>query len=131
MKRNPKVLLQSLIDEAVVPFFGEEKIELNGRYGPNGETPLHVFATRGDYEACEILISAGAEQNIPAEHGFTALHEAITQGHYAVTELLLSNGADPKMETELGKTESLASEHSDIHKLIEPQKSEPGGAGNA
>ena len=121
-----ETILADLFEEDMHTFMDVEKIELNGRYGAFEELPLHIFAIRGDLEACRILVEAGSEVNVPGEHGFTPLHEAVSQGHPEVVKLLLKYGADPALETTLGSTEFLASEHPEIlpllkrHKLCQP-----------
>lgn len=119
MKRSLEALLQTLIDDGIVPYSEQPKIELNGKYGAYQETPLHAYAIQGDLEACQILISSGAEVNALGEHNFTPLHEAISQGHLKVTELLLKNGANTEIETDCGSTESLACDYPEILKLIQ------------
>jgi hypothetical protein len=94
MHTSARSLLDALNNEELPAFIGVEKIELNGQYGW-GETPLHIFAIRGDLEACRTLLEAGADVDLPGEHGFTALHEAVSQGHAEVVALLLEYGSNP------------------------------------
>ncbi|QIF01716.1 ankyrin repeat domain-containing protein [Roseimicrobium sp. ORNL1] len=98
---NPSVqsILTNLKNDGLFHFIDVDEIELNGRYA-FGETALHIFATRGDLEACRTLLEAGAGVNVPGEYGFTALHEAVSQGHAAVVALLLEYGSNPNLEAE-------------------------------
>jgi ankyrin repeat protein len=99
MSSSVQSVLEALQREEQPGFMDVEEIELNGRYGW-GQTPLHIFAIRGDLEACRTLLEAGADVDVPAEHGFTALHEAVSQGHAEVVALLLEYGSNPNLETE-------------------------------
>jgi len=123
MTETLKSLLDSLRDEFDTTW-GVEKVELNGRYGAFQETPLHVFSTRGDVNACRTLIEAGAELNFLGEHRFTALHEAVHQGHVSVVELLLRSGADSSLTTDIGTTEFLAAEYPEIERLLKQNESD-------
>ena len=67
-------------------------------------TPLHVAAVWGNVEAGRILLTAGADPNATAEHGYTPLHEAVEQGHKPFVELLLANGASPGITNDEGQT---------------------------
>lgn len=115
-------ILTGLERDELPGFDTESRIEINGRYGAFGELPLHVFAVRGDYEACRILLEAGSEINVPGEYRYTPLHEAVSQGHTEVVKLLLLHGADPDLATDLGTTESLAEKHPAIFSLIQQYK---------
>eukprot|EP00814_Leptocylindrus_danicus_P019019 CAMPEP_0116009262 /NCGR_PEP_ID=MMETSP0321-20121206/3333_1 /TAXON_ID=163516 /ORGANISM="Leptocylindrus danicus var. danicus, Strain B650" /LENGTH=1266 /DNA_ID=CAMNT_0003478201 /DNA_START=770 /DNA_END=4570 /DNA_ORIENTATION=- len=57
----------------------------------NGNTPLH-FAR--DEFMVRLLLTGGANPNIPNEHGLCALHLAVTRRNLQVTKILLDNGAD-------------------------------------
>lgn len=59
-----------------------------------GDTPLHIAALRGDIQAVNLLLDAGADINARGEDGFTALHYAVELCHPDVVRLLLERGAD-------------------------------------
>lgn len=117
MTKALQSLLESLKDRCD-PAWDVETVELNGRYGSFKETPLHIFAVRGELDACKTLVEAGADLNIPGEYRFTPLHEAISQGHTSVVELFLQNGADPALTTDIGATKFLAQAHPEIGLLL-------------
>ena len=64
--------------------------------GALGQFPLlSLAAHEGNAEICEILLSAGADANIPATtNGAVALHDAAYKGFPACMRLLLRAGAD-------------------------------------
>lgn len=97
---------------------GVEHVEVNGRYGGYGETALHCYAIRGDLEACQALIAAGADPNIPGEHNYTPLHEAIQGGHVEIVRLFLKSGGDPTLTTEMGSTDFLAEDYPEVQRLL-------------
>jgi hypothetical protein len=102
MQQSLQHLLDSLIERYHPMWDGVDSVELNGRYGPFGETPLHIFAVRGDLESCERLVKAGAELDVQGEHNFSPLMEAVIQGHFTVAELLIRSGADTSISGDLG-----------------------------
>ena len=82
-----------------------------------GDTPIHIFAVRGDVWGVQNCIDHGADVNSRGEHGFTPLHEAAVQGHTDLVEHLLSVSADPLAKSDWGETaleavQSLAEEAS-------------------
>lgn len=116
--RTVKDILTSLKEDGLPVYDTEDELRINGRYGAFGELPLHLFAVRGDYEACRILIEAGSEINVPGEYGYTPLHEAVSQGHVEIVKLLLRHGGDPDLVTDFGTTELLAVGCAEILNLI-------------
>ena len=63
----------------------------------DGSTPLHCAAWKGFPDACEVLLSGGADVNAHStgEHyGGTPLHAAAHGNQKAVVEVLLRHGAD-------------------------------------
>lgn len=77
--------------------------------GPNvksclNNTPLHVAAVRGDIEAIEILLEAGADINAVGEGGYTPLHEAIAQGHVEAVRTFIAHRAAIDIDNEDGSS---------------------------
>jgi uncharacterized protein len=100
--------------EQLPAFAGVCLQDVNTR-GNFDERPLHVAATRGDVEAAQILIAAGAELNARGEHGYTPLHEAIEQEAVDIVRLLVRSGArldicDDQRMTALEFAQSLGNE---------------------
>ena len=97
--------------------------EINGNYLCG--TPLHLFATRGDFEACKVLLDSGALVDIRDGDGYTQLHAAAEQGHLEVVKLLLVRGSDPNFSTPMDTTCELAEDYPDVLQAIreaEPQR---------
>ena len=61
------------------------------RPSSTGDTPLMVAARRGDAEAAELLIEAGADVKLKNLFGDTALHVACRLGHAEVVQVLLQS----------------------------------------
>src|SRR5437870_5801908 len=69
---------------------------LNARE-PDGSTPLHCAAWKGNLEAVEALLELGADieaQNANEHYGGTALHAAAHGNHKPVAALLIRRGAN-------------------------------------
>ncbi len=81
-----------------------------------GMTLLHYAAAAGDTRTIGLLMSAGANPNLPRHDGWTPLHHAIDfdfvvatqQGHYPTSlptvEMLLRGGADDSIRNRDGET---------------------------
>jgi len=70
---------------------------------PEGNTPLHIAASRNKIEIVRLLLAARAEINARTEDGWAPLHEAITASK-EVVDLLLDNHADVNATSEYGYT---------------------------
>ena len=66
----------------------------NGGADAEGWTPLHVAASRGQFERVKQLIDAGADVNSKDIDCFTPLHTTIRFGHMECMKLLIQSGAD-------------------------------------
>jgi ankyrin repeat protein len=63
-----------------------------------GETALHVAAARGDVNALDLLLRAGADVNQRDWNGLSALMHACKRGHEEAVRILLGHGADVTFE---------------------------------
>jgi ankyrin repeat protein len=64
-----------------------------------GATPLHRAAFSGSYEACELLLVAGANPNLPDSSmsgAITPIQKAKMNGHHKIVDLLLRYDAEDK-----------------------------------
>jgi hypothetical protein len=57
-------------------------------------SPLHEAARKGSAEFVQLLLSGGADMNIPSLDGSTALHESVSVTNNKVTTLLVDEGID-------------------------------------
>lgn len=55
-------------------------------------------------QLAELLITAGADPNIPTHRGNTPLHIAAYMGHAEMVKFLLGKGAEPSRQNEQGET---------------------------
>ena len=69
-------------------------IKAGAEPGSSGNTPLISASMRGDVEALDALVKAGANVNVPGNNGRTALKEAADGGFLECIYLLLSAGVD-------------------------------------
>ncbi len=69
------------------------RVDVNARFGGDGETALHRAAARGHLSAVRLLVDEGASVNAVDEEGATPLLAATYRGHKDVVTFLLSRGA--------------------------------------
>ena len=86
---------------------GRQKVELNSRCC-DGDTPLHVVAWRNDFEAAQVLVSAGADVNAIGEMGETPLHVAVHNENGKMARLFLDAGGRTDIRGEFGTVLELA-----------------------
>ena len=67
-------------------------------FEPNGESPLHVVARRGDVTTVELLAGRGADLSRRRLDGFTPHAVAALNGNRAVAEWLAQHGASAELE---------------------------------
>ena len=78
--------------------------DLNANEDFGGNTPLHLAAIFGQFDAAKLLILAGANLNSQNNMGGTPLHMACYFCRPEIVELLLQSGADPKRVNSHGMT---------------------------
>ena len=101
--RSLSEILQSTSDVLFPDQMGDAAVELDST-DAEGDTPLHVMVWRGDRDAVEVLIAAGAEIDAVGDMGQTPLHVAVTRADEHISELLLRAGASPSVRSEFGDT---------------------------
>jgi ankyrin repeat protein len=69
------------------------KVDVNARFGGDGDTALHRAAARGQVEAVKLLLERGANVNAVDDEGTTPLLGATYRGHTEVAGVLLERGA--------------------------------------
>ena len=69
------------------------KVDVNARFGGDGDTALHRAAARGQVEAVKLLLERGANVNAVDDEGTTPLILASYRGHAEAAKLLLERGA--------------------------------------
>lgn len=114
--------LQAFLNEiADLPdFFGSAPVGIHTK-GNYNIMPLHVAVIRGDTEIIAQLLDAGAEIDVPSEHGYTALHEAVAQGNCEAVALLVQQGASLNLLTDDGETPIAIAhdlQNSDIERIL-------------
>ncbi|KAK3245873.1 hypothetical protein CYMTET_44578, partial [Cymbomonas tetramitiformis] len=57
----------------------------------DGQTALHLAASKGHAEVCTFLLGKGADQNAPGVANFMPLHMAAAAGHVDVVALLVAH----------------------------------------
>ena len=65
---------------------------------------LREAIEKGDIEAVQQHLVAGADVNAKDENGWTALHYAAVNGHKEIAELLIDNGAEVNAKDNSGYT---------------------------
>jgi ankyrin repeat protein len=68
--------------------------DVNDSCSSNNATALYIAAENNNYEACELLLNAGANANLACKNGATALHAAVLNGNLKMIQLLLKYGAN-------------------------------------
>ena len=96
-------VLQSTSSALFPADLGNRAVAIDSR-DSDGDTPLHIVASRGDLVAVELLLSAGANPNAVGDMGQTPLHIAISRGSPEVVAALLRHGARAGIRSELGDT---------------------------
>jgi ankyrin repeat protein len=86
-----------------VRFLLQQKANPNIRAN-NGVTPLVLASQLGFVDACEALINAGAQVDIPNGTGETPLVAAVHKRDVPIMRVLLKAGADPDRADNSGRT---------------------------
>lgn len=81
-----------------------ESIDPLAYHNPEGDSCLHIAATRGDYRATELLLKAGLNIDEQGDMGQTPLHCAIAFKRVDIANLLVRYGASLAIKNEFEKT---------------------------
>ncbi|MFN7457267.1 MAG: ankyrin repeat domain-containing protein [Gemmatimonas sp.] len=106
-------------DTARVRALLKQGVDVNAAQ-PDGMSPLHWAAQRGDLSSAQVLVYAGARVDALTRNGnYTPLHIAAREGRAAVVKLLLASGADPLAVTSTGGATALhfAAGHGDAESV--------------
>ena len=105
--RDQPEKLQEVLRSAAQSMFPAEdddgSVDVNSR-SPDGDTPLHVFAWRGDVASARVLVEASADVNAAGDMGETPLHVALNQQNEALVRLFVEAGARTTIRSEFGET---------------------------
>ncbi|WP_316809727.1 ankyrin repeat domain-containing protein [Pedobacter heparinus] len=84
----------------------EKNPELVNSFSRDGFTALGLAAYFGNEEIARLLISKGAEVNIPANNGFNVfpIHSAVAAKNYNITKMLINAGAKVNVTQQAGFT---------------------------
>lgn len=63
-----------------------------------GNSPLHLAASNGHLEACEVILRSGGTKEAKTKVDKTPLHLAANNGHAGVVEFLCQSGSDPNAQ---------------------------------
>ena len=70
----------------------------------DGDTPLHFYATTGQFEECKSIINHVENKNPRNGDGYTPLHKAAYNGHLLVFKLIFDNVQDKNPKSKSGCT---------------------------
>ena len=68
-----------------------------------GSTSLHIAATHGHFEMCQVLLGQGADCTVEDREQWTALHCAAKGGYLDVVHLLTNSGTSTTATTSAEK----------------------------
>ncbi|WP_048492320.1 ankyrin repeat domain-containing protein [Xanthomonas sp. NCPPB 1128] len=100
---------ESFLDSVLAKFrmmamFEGYQVEGPDSPGMDGDTPLHVAAMDGNFEAVKIFIPFVKNIDVGGGIGNTPLHYAVMWNHPEVVRLLLKHGADINLQNDYGDT---------------------------
>jgi ankyrin repeat protein len=91
---------------------------VNTPTGPEGQTPLHMAARRGNLAVAEALLNGGASLEARDTKGEAPLRRAVNCGHPDFVALLLAHGADVNTRDRHGRTPLQAARRPEMVALL-------------
>jgi formylglycine-generating enzyme required for sulfatase activity len=88
------VKLEHILNEAQATGHWNVKVTSVETRNAYNETPLHFFCRRGNLNAVQILIDAGADVNVEGEKLATPIYYAMAFENFEIVNLLLMHGAN-------------------------------------
>ncbi|WEK18162.1 MAG: ankyrin repeat domain-containing protein [Candidatus Pedobacter colombiensis] len=87
-------------------FITERNPNTVNAFSKDGFTPLGLAAYFGNEEITKLLISRGADANIPANNGYNVfpIHSAVASGNLNITKILINAGANVNVAQQAGFT---------------------------
>ena len=101
----------------VVEYLISRGANLNANHTEDKNTPLHYAIQNGRNEIGKILISAGADVNLPMSNGWTGLHLLSQTDNVEFIKLLLKNKASTNIKTEEGYTPLILAAYNKQYKV--------------
>ncbi len=96
----------------------------------NGDTPLHVAASRGKPVIAGMLVEHGAGLETPNGAGLTPMETALLAGKVQVAKLLLKSGAKLAPQTVLFEAIHNRADYRDLYEFLHAQGADPNAAGD-
>jgi FOG: Ankyrin repeat len=88
------------------------------QHNDRGRTPLMIATYNNDIEIAKVLISNGADVNIPDDMQNTPFLYAAAEGYWDILKLTTKAGADPNITNRYGNTALIsAAEHGNVEAL--------------
>ncbi|MEQ1529914.1 MAG: ankyrin repeat domain-containing protein, partial [Methylococcales bacterium] len=81
-------------------------------------SPLHLACYHGEIDDVDIMITAGADLNLPGDIGDTPLHCAVRMQREDIVEKLLTAGAKHDLKNDYGDTPLDIAEREGNQKII-------------
>ena len=95
---------KNALPDTNVDVSSEENSDVHIGLVESRSTPLHLAASEGRLDICQMLLERNADVRVHDDCGNTALHCAVSKGHLETARLLLERGADINPQNKEGLT---------------------------